>query len=117
MNYRRGNANGINLNAISGKSPELWAEVEERAAALREDAREVIYLSHSCGGESRFHFGSRFNDNNSIAARAISGIVGDGHSFTTLSADLMDEYVIAAFIDAAGADHWYTFEKDYGTDE
>jgi len=106
MKYERAEVNGINCNATSFHPKELWDEFEERAQQLRKYAKKIIE-----GKSGDFHFGPRFYSNKRIAERAISGIVTAGLSFTTLGIALMDEYIIAAFIDAASADHWYTFEK------
>jgi hypothetical protein len=117
MRYKRAEVNGINCNATSFHPQELWDEFLERAHQLREDAKEIIEGKPKGNGyyiwrePGRFHFGPRFYSDKRIAERAISGIVTAGLSFATLGIALMDEYIIAAFIDAASADHWYTFEK------
>lgn len=73
--------------------------------------------------------GSRYNSSNDLAYRLISGLgqycyayLGSNeliemhliHILKTLTYEEKQYLVIEAARDCAGADHWYTFEKDWG---
>ena len=73
--------------------------------------------------------GTRYNSNNDLAYRLISGLgqycyaylQSDEliemhliHVLKTLTYEEKQYLVIEAARDCAGADHWYTFEKDWG---
>jgi hypothetical protein len=56
-----------------------------------------------------YHLGLRFLDDNTVLARIESAIASEAEFLADPYAWCLD-----ALRDCASADHWYTFEKDYG---
>ena len=80
--------------------------------------------------DSEYHIGTRFNDNETIAYRIGSALVREAtlelrtedpiilegyiKAFVdSLSGSEMDIIITDGLRDCAGADHWYTFEKEW----
>ena len=68
--------------------------------------------------------GRRWGDNERVFQNAISFVSYKGSTplspedtlqkIKTLDKQEIDEFIIKGLEDAAGADYWYTYEKDYG---
>ena len=80
-------------------------------------------------GWGEYHPGSRYTDLDSNASRLITGIAKHVYSYMqddnliemhvgavldNLTVDEKVYMVLDALRDCASADHWYTFEKDWG---
>ena len=93
--------------------------------------RDELYTLAVASGEKYddFYAGRRFNSNDDLAYRLVSGLAR--YASTKLEDDLLVEMYIGAQLkmlsyedkqtmvvdaarDCASADHWYTFEKDWG---
>jgi len=97
--YGFGYCNGFAMQLQTPTSE--WARVMVLAQALRSKA--AAHISTLDNGD--YSLGNRFNSNERIADRVFSNwVVGLAH---------LEDFVMAAFIDAARADHWYTYEKEW----
>jgi hypothetical protein len=99
-NYKNGYANGISCQTALSRP--FLLDLEERSIRLKAFAREYILTL-----KGNYLFGERFNDPSNIVARSAS------HCLQSHDSDTRDNFVIAAFIDAADADWYYTHEKEY----
>ncbi len=65
--------------------------------------------------------GRRYNDDDRIARMVVGDIYSEckfdiesaKKKFLALNSIEIEPYIKAAVIDSAGADHWYTYEKNY----
>jgi hypothetical protein len=96
--YGKGYSNGWHLPTAEQRA--ALPEAEKLANQLRGVARGHIKTL-----KGDYYFGPRFLDNDRVAFRAVCHWNGN-------KADLQD-FVMAAFIDSASADHWYMFEKQW----
>jgi uncharacterized protein YciI len=82
--------------------------VFRKAAAEHEDSlrRGFTFEGHE------LYLGRRFLDDNTVLARIESALAHEAEFTADPFAWCMD-----ALRDCASADHWYKFEKDYGTED
>ena len=93
-------------------SQEFMDKVQAMVPGLRQRASDLIgsgRISPTFG----FLRSTRFCSNSNIVMRALSGMTQAGQSEAEL-AERMESFIIAAYLDAAQADHYYTFDKDWG---
>jgi hypothetical protein len=118
--------NGIGPTALAKASmPTIQTAVSLfRMRYTNDEILEKMPINHN------YYFGTRFNDNNAITIRICSALVSEskielrsadpdlieGYIKTfidSLKGSEMDELIIDGMRDCAGADHWYTFEKEW----
>lgn len=104
--------NGATVNGyqIVKSSPEERAYMKARALALKERARAIVNTKPE---NDNYLFGSRFNDADHIGYRAFSWIPGE-IEINDNNREVIDNYIIAAYIDGASADYYYLCEKNWG---
>lgn len=127
MDYKDGRANGM-WSGWNRFPAEFTAKIRAMIPGLREEARAAVLARGEIGRAGEFEFGYRFKDDEIILARAMSGLaelslgapgifrsnVPEVLAVPAVSDETLKNYVIAAYLDAASADHWYTYEKDWG---
>lgn len=102
-------------NGYGFDGPTLSDEAKSALVAVLPIARErfrVFMTNESVrpGGCDYYYAGSRFNDDGSIFRRIEHAMESEDE---VLNAPM--DWALDALRDCAGADHWYTFEKDYGS--
>lgn len=100
-NYKNGYCNGIRQS--TSRDPEFIRDLEYRAFALHDTAKSYIKTLR----DDSYLFGERFNDPANIVARAAGTCTQSCDDITR------DNFVMAAFIDAASADWYYAHEKEW----
>ena len=129
------NASEVICNGIGGNGYaavyKLKHQIKEIVLSVRKElGTENIYNTIiEQNPNEDFYSGRRFNDPDSIVSRLVSGLGNwawkDFESdelvemrvlniLETISKEDAITLVIDAHRDCAGADHWYTFEKDWG---
>lgn len=131
-------ANGISFNP---NYPEIqnYKSIIEAAVSvfrMRYDTNQILNMINEISSKDDYHFGHRFNDNSSVATRAISAVCSSAFNdieygnqpsaedietaknniiqfFETINGEKMDYLIIDAMRDCASADHWYTYEKQW----
>jgi hypothetical protein len=108
--------NGAYVNGICYPNDEFSQDFMDKVKAavpgLRQRASDLIgsgYIQPTFG----FLRSTRFCSNSNIVMRALSGMTKANQSEAELEPRI-ESFVIAAYLDAAQADHWYTYEKDWG---
>jgi hypothetical protein len=69
---------------------------------------ELSFGSPNIKPSETFYFGSRFHSAHQVATRAASHLPAGADEWTK------DNYIMASYMDSASADHYYTYEKDWG---
>jgi len=129
------NANEVHCNGVGGygyqaalKSKDL---IESTILKVRLDLglNEIWSRIIAADPNGDYHQGSRFNHLDNIVSRLTTGLgnwawnkfeneelveMNIKHILETISYDDAITIVVDAHRDCAGADHWYTFEKDWG---
>ena len=122
--------NGVGGNGYSAVY-KLKDQIKELVVGVREDlGTEIIYNTIiEQNPHEDFYVGSRFNDIDSVVSRLVTGLGNwawkDFESdelvemrvlniLETISKEDATTIVIDAHRCCASADHWYTFEKDWG---
>lgn len=76
-----------------------------------DQARELFKHLHASGEiPGEYHYGSRFNNTDSVIFRIESAL----ETVEELDQLGLMNWALDALRDCASADHWYTFEKDWG---
>ena len=129
------NADDVKANGIGGSGyqavlkyrKEVLYNVEEEVNTI---GRDKLYELAVASGDKYddFYSGSRFNSNEDLTYRLVSSLANYiypkfgndeltemyvGALFSRLSFEEKQILVVDAARDCAGADHWYTFEKDW----
>lgn len=101
-------------NGYGFGGPTLSDEAKDALIAVLPLARErfrVFMTNESANGNREYYAGSRFNDDGSVFQRIEHAMDSESEVLTAPM-----DWALDALRDCAGADHWYTFEKDYGSD-
>tara|TARA_B110000259_G_scaffold26588_1_gene27504 strand:+ start:1261 stop:1659 length:399 start_codon:yes stop_codon:yes gene_type:complete len=123
----------VKCNGVGGQGYQAVLKHKEQIQAICQEVRNVLgldqlYALATVDESSDYYSGSRFNSVEDNAYRLISGIAR--HCSTYLESDELIEMhvpsvlktltfqdkvtlVVDACRDCAGADHWYTFEKQW----
>ena len=121
--------NGVGGNGYSA-AYSLKEQIKEIIVNVREElGTEAIYDTIVAQNPNEdFYAGRRFNDADSVVSRLVSGLGNWAwknfesdelvemrilNILETISKDDAKTIVIEAHRDCAGADHWYTFEKEW----
>jgi len=128
------NAKEVKCNGIGGSGYNAALKHKNQILAIVEEVRNSIGLDEiwkqilTIDPGSDYHQGSRFLSSENNASRLITGLGNYTHSY--LNSDELVEMHLGAILnnltfeekvilvvdacrDCAGADHWYTFEKEW----
>lgn len=132
-------ANGISFNP-NYPAVQSYKSIIETAVSvfrLRHTNEEIWDMINKLDPRSDYYFGSRFNDNERVASRAISAVCSAGFNglehvaqpptaeeievaknniiefFEKIDGKTMDYLIIDALRECASADHWYKYEKQW----
>lgn len=108
--YKRGYCNGTRYDGFVASAE--WKALYERMVKLVPQAR--VIAEPLVENREGCHRGSRYSVDARVAHRASSHMADVP---VDAADDLLVEYLVAGLIDSAGADHWYAFEKDWGSDD
>lgn len=116
--------------ALKHKDTILKIVEEVRSSMSPESFWQLVQLQNQKEAYSaELYAGRRYNSNDDITYRLVSGLARHCYSYLesdeliemhlihvlkTLSLEEKQYLVVDAARDCAGADHWYTFEKDWG---
>jgi hypothetical protein len=129
------NANEVKANGIGGYGYQAVLKYREAVRSIVDEVvntigRDRLYELAVASGDKHddFHAGSRFNSNEDLTYRLITSLANYiypkfnndlltemyvGGLFARLSDEEKLVLVVDAARDCAGADHWYTFEKQW----
>ena len=130
------NAADVKANGIGGSGYQAVLKYRDNVRSIVDEVvntigRDKLYELAVDSGEKHddFYAGSRFNSNEDLTYRLITSLANYiypkfgneqltemyvGALFSRLSFEEKQILVVDAARDCAGADHWYTFEKDWG---
>ena len=130
------NAADVKANGIGGSGYQAVLKYRDSVRSIVDEVvnaigRDKLYELAVDSGEKYddFYAGSRFNSNEDLSYRLISSLASYiypkfgndqltemyvGALFSRLSFEEKQILVVDAARDCASADHWYTFEKDWG---
>ena len=130
------NAADVKANGIGGSGYQAVLKYRDSVRSIVDEVvnaigRDKLYELTVASGEKYddFYAGSRFNSNEDLSYRLISSLASYiypkfgndqltemyvGALFSRLSFEEKQILVVDAARDCASADHWYTFEKDWG---
>ena len=129
------NVNEVTCNGVGGHGYQAVLKHKDAILEICQDVRDLIGIEKlwelaTADPNVDYHQGTRFNSVEDNAYRLISGIANhvllsicqtavllEMHVGAILPMLTMEEKVILvtdACRDCASADHWYTFEKDWG---
>lgn len=128
----------ITCNGVGGYGYQAVAKHKDQIKSICQEVRDLLgdqlwkkmrQHADEKEGWGEYHPGSRYTDLDSNTSRLITGIakhvwsylpnehLAEMHVGAVLSMLTIDEkvyMVLDALRDCASADHWYTFEKDWG---
>lgn len=103
------------LNRCNGYdlSPRMTTTTRQVLDQVLPEAREAFraFASSDLGRAGRYELGYRFDSNDTVERRITSAIEAEAEFLADPRAWALD-----ALRDCAEADHWYTYEKDWGSD-
>lgn len=104
--YKGCTVNGIRACAKSEFKD--YDKLASRIEALIPQAKEIAkgIIGDNIGRGNAYEFGSRWRSG--ITQRVIGFVV------ESISDEVLLNYVVAGALDAASADNWYMYEKDWG---
>ena len=130
------NAADVKANGVGGSGYQAVLKYRDAVHSIVDEVvntigRDRLYELAVASGDKHddFYAGSRFNSNEDLTYRLVTSLAGYiwpkfkndlltemyvGGLFARLSYDEKQILVVDAARDCAGADHWYTFEKDWG---
>jgi len=128
------NVNEVRCNGVGGSGYQAVLKHKDAIQEICQDVRDLIGIEKlwelaTAEPNVDYHQGTRFNSVEDNAYRLITGLAShvaeyiptseliEMHVGAILPMLTMDEkvyMVLDALRDCAGADHWYTFEKDWG---
>lgn len=128
-------ANEVHCNGIGGGGYQAARKSKDLIEKIVVEVREELGLNEiwsriiAADPNGDYHQGSRFNYVDDVTTRLVTGL-GDWawkkfeneelaemnikHILETITKEDAITIVVDAHRDCAGADHWYTFEKDWG---
>jgi len=128
------NVNEVRCNGVGGSGYQAVLKHKDAIQGICQDVRDLIGIEKlwelaTAEPNVDYHQGTRFNSVEDNAYRLITGIANHVSEYLPTS-ELIEMHVGAiltmltmkekvtlvadACRDCAGADHWYTFEKDWG---
>lgn len=139
IDIKKVKANGISFNPNYPDIQQYRAIIQTAISVfrLRHTTEEIWDMIVSTGDNDDYYFGSRFNDDERVASRAISAVCsaafnGLEHTaekpteeqietakndiiefFEKIDGKTMDYLIVDAMRDCASADHWYKYEKQW----
>ncbi len=128
------NVNEVKCNGIGGKGYKAVLKHKDAIQGICQEVRDLIgteelYSLATMDTNTDYHRGRRFEEVEDNAFRLITGIAEHVSSYMEdetliemhvasilkmLSTEDKVTLVVDACRDCASADHWYTFEKDWG---
>ena len=128
----------IKCNGVGGSGYQAVLKHKDQIQSICQEVRDLLgdklwdkMMKHAkeVSDWGEYHPGSRYNDVSSNATRLVTGIAK--HVSTYLKEELLIEMHVGAILnnltidekvymvldalrDCASADHWYTYEKDWG---
>lgn len=134
MNYTF-NASEVHCNGVGGSGYRAAAKSKDLIEKLVVEVREELGLNEiwsriiAADPNGDYHQGNRFNYVDKVTSRLITGLgewawkkfenqelveMNVKHILETITKEDAITIAVDAHRDCAGADHWYTFEKDWG---
>ena len=128
-------AKEVQCNGVGGAGYQAARKSQDLIEKIVVEVREELGLNEiwsriiAADPNSDYHQGSRFNYVDNVTSRLISGLgtwswnkfkneelveMNVRHILETITKEDAITIVVDAHRDCAGADHWYTFEKDWG---
>ena len=124
----------VECNGIGGEGYQAVIKHKEQIQAICQEVRDLLgvdelYSLATNDGNADYHRGRRFEEVEDNTYRLVSGIAEHVSSYIEdemliemhvasilkmLSTEDKVTLVVNACRDCASADHWYTFEKDWG---
>jgi len=128
-------ANEVHCNGIGGGGYQAALKSKDLIEKIVVEVREELGLNEiwsriiAADPNGDYHQGSRFNYVDGVTSRLVTGLgewawkkfeneelaeMNIKHILETITKEDAITIVVDAHRDCAGADHWYTFEKDWG---